>query len=77
MMTGSVRKLLRTGEILTPRGADDGEVVWFVEQGLRPKAGKRASAGRWRGVDRRGGRFEIWAGTGATMEKGSAGVIQK
>ena len=35
VVPGSMRKLLRTGEILTPRGADDGEVVWFVEQGLR------------------------------------------
>jgi len=24
-----------------------------------------------------GGRFEIWAGTGATMGKGSAGVLEK
>jgi hypothetical protein len=26
---------------------------------------------------RRGGSFEIWAGTGATMGKGSAGVLEK
>jgi hypothetical protein len=34
VMTGSMRKLLRTGEILTPRGADDGRRAVSGGRGL-------------------------------------------
>ena len=47
----------------TPEGASEG----------REWSGKRQRGG----VRRRGRGFEIWAGTGATMGKGSAGVFQK
>jgi len=47
----------------TPEGASGG----------RGWTGKR----RRRGVSRRARNFEIWAGTGATMRKGSVGLVQK
>jgi len=67
-----MRKLLRTGEILAPRDADDagkkrvGSEWWVVRSGRR-----RAAAGG------RGRSFGIWAGTRATMGKSSAGVLEK
>jgi len=75
-----MRKLLRIGKILVPRGADD---VLHGGQGRQRRVGSEwrvVSSGRKRrdGVaGRRGGNFRISAGTKATMGKGSAGVLER
>ena len=63
MVTESVRKLLRAEGMRALRGAYDGA----------DGGSKLACVG---GAGRRAGSFGIWAGTGATMGKGSAGVLE-
>ena len=67
VVTGSMRRLLRTERMRALRGAcdgdDEGSSLVCVFAASRPS--------------RRGGNFVIWAGTGATKVKGSAGVFEK
>ena len=72
MATGSMRKLLRTGGILTPGDAGDAGKKRAGSEWCVVGSGRRRAA-----ACRRGRNFEIWAGTGATMGKGSAGVREK
>jgi hypothetical protein len=81
-VAGSMRKLLRTRKILTPRDAGDGPprragvanrewvVGWWIVRSGRERRRSRAASRRCR-------RFEIWARMAATMGKGSAGVLEK
>jgi hypothetical protein len=62
--TGSMWKLLRAEGMRVLREADDGD------DGGRCVVGGFAPCKRRRSL-------EIWAGTGATMGKGSAGVVKK
>src|SRR5712692_7519620 len=72
--TGSMRKLLRRGEILAPRDAHDGGSCV-----VRVVASESRGLGRVDRVDRvdEDRACGVWAGTGATMEKGSAALTWK
>jgi hypothetical protein len=67
VVTGSMGRLLRTVEILTPLGADDAR---HGEQAGSCSVRVLASS-------KHGRSFEVGSGTGATMGKGSAGVLEK
>ncbi len=62
--TGSMRKLLRAEGMRALSGADDGD-------------DKGSCLVFVFALNKRGRSFRIWAGTGATMGKGSVGVLEK